>query len=162
MRKLLITAALTASALAAAVCGAGSASASAPPVLCVGTSCYYWQPPSSYYTLKIPFTVDGQAGQDVLQVLQVTTATKETYTLSPHGWTSVNYAPWGQLETPGGTTAVHDIGIETFDSEDHASCIEFQWPTSSILIVTMVNPDTGSTTWVQGAKGYGCQQPKAA
>jgi len=79
MRKLLITAALTASALAAAVCGAGSASASAPPALCVGTSCYYWQPPSSYYTLKIPFTVDGQAGQDVLQVLQVTTATKETY-----------------------------------------------------------------------------------
>ena len=160
MRKLLITAALTASALAAAVCGTGSALASTPPALCVGTTCYPWQP--SYYTLKIPFTVDGQAGQDVLQVLQVTTATMETYTLSPHGWLVANYAPWGELETPGGTTAVHDIGIETFDSKDHASCIWFQWPTGSIFIVTMVNPDTGSTTWVQGAKGYGCQQPKAA
>jgi hypothetical protein len=146
-----------ASALAAAVCGTGSAL----PALCVGTSCYPWQP--SYYTLKIPFTVDGQAGQDVLQVLQVTTATKETPSTSPHGWIDANFAPWGELETPGGTTAVHAIGIETFDSDSgHASCIEFQWPTGSILIVTMVNPDTGSTTWVQGAKGYGCQQPKAA
>jgi len=149
--RVVVTAALTASALAGAVFGAGGAAASTP-ALCIGSTCYPYGSVPTGYPLTIPYSYGSTP-----YVLQVT----QNKYLAPKGWTAATFAPFGEYGTPEPTTAVSSISLYNFDAADQATCISFAYTSGGTgHVIFLISSTNAPGTWKQNGTTQNCAVQK--